>query len=165
MGLSRSICAQVALTREAGDAAAILVSALPALMAECSAGPATLREQPACTGQAGSSCQAREGVRAGEKALKSRVHARQKAHAELVHSCFMHKLMGTHQISKGKNEPLPTSTFAAVADGAEADDGALGSQDGQRKALSVKGQVKILIEEATSLDNLAQMYEGWSAWI
>ena len=35
----------------------------------------------------------------------------------------------------------------------------------QREGLPVEEQVQVLVEEATSLDNLAQMYEGWSAWI
>ena len=32
-------------------------------------------------------------------------------------------------------------------------------------ALTPAAQVSILLREATSLDNLSQMYEGWSAWI
>ncbi len=31
-------------------------------------------------------------------------------------------------------------------------------------SISVEGQVHQLIEEATSLENLAQMYVGWGAW-
>ena len=36
---------------------------------------------------------------------------------------------------------------------------------GEQPLLGVSDQVSLLIKEATSLDNLAQMYEGWSAWI
>ena len=35
----------------------------------------------------------------------------------------------------------------------------------QDQALSVREQVQTLIEAATDVGNLAQMYEGWSAWI
>ena len=31
--------------------------------------------------------------------------------------------------------------------------------------LSVQGQVQRLVEEATAIENLAQMYIGWSAWL
>lgn len=42
-----------------------------------------------------------------------------------------------------------------------------GDQEGriEQPLLGVSEQVSVLINEATSLDNLAQMYEGWSAWI
>ena len=30
--------------------------------------------------------------------------------------------------------------------------------------LSVAGQVQFLIKEATSVDNLSQMYQGWAPW-
>ena len=34
-----------------------------------------------------------------------------------------------------------------------------------QEPLSPAAQVSVLLREATSLDNLSQMYEGWSAWI
>jgi PI-3-kinase-related kinase SMG-1 len=40
-----------------------------------------------------------------------------------------------------------------------------GLQEQERGPLSAAAQVTALLREATSLDNLAQMYEGWSAWI
>lgn len=30
---------------------------------------------------------------------------------------------------------------------------------------SVSSQVDFVIKEATNLDNLAQLYEGWTAWV
>lgn len=42
-----------------------------------------------------------------------------------------------------------------------------GVQEGhlEQPPLGVSEQVSVLVKDATSLDNLAQMYEGWSAWI
>ncbi|RLO12222.1 hypothetical protein DYB28_004495 [Aphanomyces astaci] len=37
--------------------------------------------------------------------------------------------------------------------------------DGEASHLSVEQQVQWLIQEATSVDNLCQMYEGWTPWI
>ena len=165
MWLSIERCLQVALTQEAGDAAASLVTKLPALLAECSAGMAMLRDQPPSTGQAGNSRQTEDGPQIKAEARASRVHAQQKAYAELVHGHLMDKLMGVHPKAVGREQALSVSKVSVAADGAAADDGAQRSQDGQWRALSVKDQVEVLIQEATSLDNLAQMYEGWSAWI
>lgn len=36
---------------------------------------------------------------------------------------------------------------------------------GFNQPLSVEGQVNSLIEEATSIDNLCQMYIGWAAYM
>jgi hypothetical protein len=48
---------------------------------------------------------------------------------------------------------------------AEADSGSsLLSKGGQTRP-SVSKQVSLLVQEATSFDNLSRMYEGWSAWI
>jgi len=100
-------------------------------------------------------------------AWKERLHKRQKAHAEQVHSRFMHKLMGTNDIAGSKAQSVRTSSSGKTV----AVDGASGSKEGadagseHRKAFPVKKQVDFLIWEATNLDNLAQMYEGWSAWI
>ena len=161
--LSSGTCAQVTLTQQAGEAAASLVTKIPALLAECHAVLAMLRGQPASASQAGSSTQTTVEMQACAEAWERRMHAREQAHAELVHSRFMHKLTGTHHLAKGKEEPVAVSAPSTAAD--RACSGTPGSQDGTRQALSVEGQVAALIREATSLDNLAQMYEGWSAWI
>ena len=124
-----------------------------------------LRGRPASANQAGITCQTSDGVQTRAEAWERRTHARQKAHAELVHSRFMRKLMGTHHVVAGESAMLPVSASAAAVGGAAANNIAEGPQDGQQKALSVAEQVEVLIQEATCLDNLAQMYEGWSAWI
>lgn len=56
--------------------------------------------------------------------------------------------------------------FMAKLEGREAGQGKVGTgQEGGPEPLSVGAQVSALIRDATSLDNLSQMYEGWSAWI
>ena len=125
--------------------------------------------------QTGEAADGRAVARCAAQAARTR--ARQEAHAAHVHDSFMRKLMGIHGGSSRGVSPLPSSTAAAgVALG-----GVSGVKEGapqgaahqeleggvfeQREGLSVKEQVQVLVEEATSLDNLAQMYEGWSAWI
>ena len=43
--------------------------------------------------------------------------------------------------------------------------GAGSMEGGQRTVLSVEEQVEKLLQQATSRENLAQMYEGWTPWI
>ena len=160
---SSGTCVQVALTQQAGEAAAALMTDVPALLAECGAVLAMLRGQPASPDQAGGSRQAEAGMQKRAEAWERRMHARETAHAELVHSQFMHKLTGTHHASKSKEERIAVSGPSTAAVGPCGV--APGSLDGALQALSVEEQVAVLIQEATSLDNLAQMYEGWSAWI
>jgi phosphatidylinositol kinase/protein kinase (PI-3 family) len=40
----------------------------------------------------------------------------------------------------------------------------MGASKEEALPLSVQGQVQRLIEEATALENLAQMYVGWQSW-
>ena len=153
---------QVALTQQAGEAAAALLSHIPSLLSECRAGPAILEDKLA----PGSKADLSE-MEARAAAWKERMHERQKAHAEQVHSRFMHKLMGTNDIAGSKALSVRTSSTGKTV----AVNGASGSKEGtdakfeHTKAFSVEKQVDVLIREATSLDKLAQMYEGWSAWI
>ena len=156
---------QVGLTQQAGEAASSLATDIPALLVECSAVPAMLTGRSASIRQAGSACQTRDGAQTAAEAWERRTHARQKVHAELVHSRFMRKLMGTHHVVAGESDMLPVSASLAAAGEELLEDGSVGPQDGQGKALCVSEQVEVLMQEATSLDNLAQMYEGWSAWI
>lgn len=201
---------QVALTQQAGEAAAALLRSIPMLQADCIAGSsmpqAVSPEQASHTGEAADgSAVARCAAQA------ARMRARQEGHAAQVHDSFMRKLMGTHGSSSTGVSPLPSSAAAAglgsasgVKEGLPSEThggsnisttalpsatgaagvalrGVSGVKEGapqgaarqehegdvfeQREGLSVKEQVQVLVEEATSLDNLAQMYEGWSAWI
>ena len=137
---------------------------LPALLAKCTPQPAMPEVQQAFTGRARRTQQMKDDPQTGAEVSASRMHARQEAHAELVHIRFMHKLRGTRQAAEGKEETVHMEALSAVAnEGTGA--GPTGAQDGIGEALSVTEQVGVLINEATSLDNLAQMYEGWSAWI
>lgn len=164
MHVSAVAHAQVALIKQAGEAAASMVNDLPALSEVCTAWLAMPEDQPASTGEAGHSPRMGNGPQTEAAATASRMHERQKAHAELVYTRFMHKLRGTRYAAKGEEETAQMDSVSAVAKGGIVD-GPPGGEDGVGKALLVTEQVEVLIQEATSLDNLAQMYEGWSAWI
>lgn len=81
------------------------------------------------------------------------------AQAAAVYERFVEKLMGKSGQSAGQQGPAQRQRpkFAA---GQEEQEGGSGERQ-----LTVSEQVSALIKEATSLDKLAQMYEGWSAWI
>ena len=210
-GRSLGTHVQVALTQQAGEAAAALLRSIPMLQAECIAGSST--PQAVSPQQAFQTEDAADGSAVARCAAQvARTRARQEAHAAQVHDNFMRKLMGTHGSSSSKGvSPLPSSAAVAglgsasgVKEGlpSETHGGsnksttalpsstaaagvALGGVSGVKEGtpqgaarqehegdvfergegLSVKEQVQVLVEEATSLDNLAQMYEGWSAWI
>ena len=153
---------QVALTQQAGEAAAALLTHIPSLLSECSAGPAILEDKFESGSKAGSS-----DTEARAAAWKERMHERQKAHAEQVHSRFMHKLTGTNDIAGSKALSVRTSSTGktVAVDGASGSKEEIDAGSEHRKGFSVKKQVDVLIREATSAENLAQMYEGWSAWI
>ncbi len=75
-----------------------------------------------------------------------------------VHDKFMHKLIGA---CGNSNSKVASSSPPSVSAGA----GCGLTSGAEKEILPVKEQVEVLIEEATTPDNLAQMYEGWSAWI
>lgn len=164
---------QVALTKKAGGAAGVLLTSIPALQAECSAGaPMPQRHNRRSASRAGRIDKAASDTKARAAAQEARMLVRQRAHAAHVHSRFMHKLMGRHASSASGTSAASSSADAAAAlegmpralGGASAcENHSSGSE--HSRALSVKEQVEILIGEATSEDNLALMYEGWSAWI
>ena len=72
---------------------------------------------------------------------------RRRAQAAVISSRFMAKLRGCTDEEEH-------------ASGKKSHDG-----DINGRQLSVSEQVSVLIQQAISLDNLARMYEGWSAWI
>lgn len=93
------------------------------------------------------------------RAANCRVGSRQ-VHAAAIYERFMGKLMGrTGQRSGQSLAAQDSRSKAEVARGEEA------PGNTNERLLSVPEQVCVLVREATSLDNLAQMYEGWSAWI
>ena len=181
---------QVLRTRLAGKAAETMLASIPALQAQCAAGPAsssgpatarkhadisrgaaTTSSVPAanCSRAADSA-----GLRADAQA--ARMRARQRAHAAHVHRRFMCKLLGSpDQSSKGAVGPSGAATHSMDAARALARPAVQGGEGDpqehaapctmQDKAVSVREQVQTLIEAATDVGNLAQMYEGWSAWI
>ena len=55
--------------------------------------------------------------------------------------------------------------FKAKLEGLQAEQGAGPSQERRTVVLTVEEQVDKLLQQATSLDNLALMYEGWTPWI
>ena len=56
--------------------------------------------------------------------------------------------------------------FTAKLEGRDAGQGTgEATQEGGSQPLSIGAQMSALIRDATSLDKLCQMYEGWSAWI
>ena len=55
--------------------------------------------------------------------------------------------------------------FKAKLEGLQVEQGAGPSQERRTVVLTVEEQVDKLLQQATSLDNLALMYEGWTPWI
>ena len=178
---------QVLRTQLAGEAAETMLASIPALEVQCAAGSAS-GSNPATTRTPGdisrgaaatSSVPAADRSRAADSAglradaQAARVLARQQAH---VHRRFMCKLLGSpDQSSKAAAGPLRAPAHAAEAARALAGPAVQGEERNtqkhaapctvQEEALSVREQVQTLIEAATDAGNLAQMYEGWSAWI
>ena len=181
---------QVSRTQSAGKAAETMLASIPALQAQCAAGsasssnpatartPADIRRGAAAVSSVPAANRSRAADSAGLRAdaQAARMRARQQAHAAHVHRRFMCKLLGSPEQSikaaAGPSRAAPDAVEAARASAGSTVQGWEG--DGQEHAapckvqeepLSVREQVQTLIEAATDAGNLAQMYEGWSAWI
>ena len=88
-----------------------------------------------------------------EEVLSADDRAAQHAYASAVFQRFTAKLHGTAHapgVSSRARQHRPERQGSSL--------------EGQ-EPLSPAAQVSLLLREATSLDNLSQMYEGWSAWI
>ena len=183
------------LAGEAAEAMLASIPALQAqclVGSASSTDPATARTPAGFSGNAAtsSSVPAPSGSRAAgsagfrAEAQEARMRARQRAHAGQVHRRFMCKLLGSPGPGSNLEAAAAPSRAADAAAAAEAARAAAGPAvqgcgedvggDGgeyaapravQEQALSVREQVQTLIEAATDANNLAQMYEGWSAWI
>ncbi|KXZ49313.1 PI3kinase-like protein [Gonium pectorale] len=79
--------------------------------------------------------------------------ARRRAFASTALRRFIAKLEGREGEGAGRPEGPPSGGHAAAA------------VPQLSPQLSVSGQVDVLIRQATSVDRLAQMYEGWAAWL
>jgi hypothetical protein len=100
--------------------------------------------QPPTAGPAAAAAAADKA--APTKARKARTYERNK-HAEVLVARVAAKLGGGGSGGGGDGEGASKAATALAV------------------ALPVPEQVELLLREATSLDNLCQMYEGWMAWI
>jgi len=71
---------------------------------------------------------------------------------------------GLQQTEDGESQKARRTAFAS-ATLRVFQDKLFGKASLQHRSLDVEQHVDQLIKEATSLDNLCQMYEGWTAWI
>ncbi|CAL8462813.1 g2346 [Coccomyxa elongata] len=144
--------AQVAVAQEAAAAAErlqVVLSSVAEVAAEAVQQPAATEPAHAGTAAAHAGTLRADGGRGAVRATQ----------AAAIYQCFLEKLQGG---STRSSEQRPHGRV----DQPEVRTGD-GDQEGriEQPLLGVSEQVSVLIKEATSLDNLAQMYEGWSAWI
>lgn len=71
---------------------------------------------------------------------------------------------GLHQTEDGESQKACRIAFALATLGVFQDK-LFGEPSSEHRSLDVEQHVDQLIKQATSLDNLCQMYEGWTAWI
>ncbi|EIE27166.1 hypothetical protein COCSUDRAFT_34708 [Coccomyxa subellipsoidea C-169] len=141
--------AQVAVALEAATAAERLQSVLPSV-AEAATAAVQALQQPGAARVAHAGTQREHGGRGTAR----------QAQAVAIYERFMDKLTGRGGQRSGQQGAAQGHRLHGAAGGDEGQGG-----DVSNRPLSVSEQVSVLIEEATSLDKLAQMYEGWSAWI
>ncbi len=71
---------------------------------------------------------------------------------------------GLQQTEDGESHKARRIAFASATLGVFQDK-LFGKASSEHRSLDVEQHVDQLIKQATSLDNLCQMYEGWTAWI
>lgn len=141
MGSDTCSAAQVAVAQRGAAAADSLGTLLPELQLAATASAQAIR-----AGQA----DAPAATPSSTAALGTHELARRQAQASVIHNRFVAKL-------RGCTKTVPSQQPVEGRTGSDT--------DGSQRQLSVSQQVSALVQEATSLDNLSRMYEGWSAWI
>ncbi|BDA50909.1 probable serine/threonine-protein kinase SMG1 at C-terminar half [Coccomyxa sp. Obi] len=147
--------AQVAVAEEAAAAAERLQAVLSSV-AEMAMEAVHARQQPAATEASHADT---TSAHAGTLRADGGRGAARVTQAAAIYQRFLEKLQGgsgrsSEQRAHGRGDKPDVRAGEGLQEG-----------NIEQPLLGVSEQVSVLVKEATSLENLAQMYEGWSAWI